>query len=528
MHFIDYLLVAVALAGYAGIGWLFVRGQDPIRNTVTGLVVVAGISASLAWTAPLYIVPFFRLSIGLGLLTSIAKSVMFLRLGRRLDARLILSAATAMVIAGAWYFDWHFRFHHGEAEELYFAPFVEIFLADYTGPLRATIFYPAPLTGMHIAPSALWAAMCALIPHPTMIHGIEARWLLASLVIGHSFWLLYRHSGRSALFFIPVSLAVLYVVDWEIRWSFNTSSQTFYLILLEVAALALTAKADQNKDIITREAVILGMSLVMLKTSVIFVPMALAGYYLLRFRSARFHWSVITMAAIVISQLLTTLSRPRPFPGVNLGFSLANPFSPRPTMDYRFAQTFGSDLPNVPLVGWAVAAATILFLVKYYLLPMAALRQAESGTNELHRGLIRGLQVMVLSTLAGWVMIRHSQQGTVHVLWATAFVTVPLASAWACAAAAESGWRWKAGLAIAVGIIAVTGHNPWRGEANFGGVSYQDLTTKPMEQMLVRQGDEPESNVGTRALMLGQRLPVSHTLDQTGVLGSFIYREGLK
>ena len=525
MSFLDYLLIAVALAGYAGIGWLFARGHDPVRNMVTGLLVVAGVAASLAWTAPLYIVPLFRAAIGVGLMAVVYKTVQFR--GKRINTSAILGVAIAMVIAGAWYYDWHYRFYHTTEQELYFAPFVEMFLADYAGPLRATTFYPAPLTSMHIAPSAIWAAMCALIPHPTMIHGIEARWLLGAGIIGHVFWLLYRHSGRPAWIFVPVALAVLYVMDWEIRWSFSTSSQTFYLILLEIVGLALTVAPSDEEDGRAREAVILGLGLIMLKTSVIYVPLALAGYYVLRFRSTRFHWSVITMGAIVAAQLLTTLSRPRPYPDIRIGFSLANPFSSRPVMDYRFDIPLGGDFSDVSLAWWSIAAAGILYMIKYTLLPMAALRHAESG-DKLRGGLIRGLQVMVLSILVAWVMIRNSQQGTLHVLWTVVFVTAPLAAAWACAAVSKGGWKWMTGLAATVAIMAGFGHVPWTGTPDFGGISYNDLRTIPAEQLLVRRGDEPINNVGLRALMLGQRLPASGPLGQSGVLASFIHVEGLK
>lgn len=64
MTLLDYLLIAAAAIGCAGLGRLFIN-EGFARYLLVGLIVPACISALLAWFAPLLIAPFFDYVLGL-------------------------------------------------------------------------------------------------------------------------------------------------------------------------------------------------------------------------------------------------------------------------------------------------------------------------------------------------------------------------------------------------------------------------------------------------------------------------------
>lgn len=524
MSAVDYLALVAAFFGFAGVGRLIVRGNDALANAFLGLLFCAGIAASLCWTYPVAVSPFFRGMIAAGLIVLGRDVVLRNRAGTLPPAGMVAQAVLAIVIAGAWVYDLHWRFHHTDSEDVYFSPMVEMLRADYLGPLRAFTHYPDPLKALHIASSAVWAGLCALMAAPTMIHGLEARYVLEAVVVGHCGLRLYRWLKRPAWVFLPVALATLYVVDGELRATLYTSSQLYFLTMLELATLAVTA--DDTDPAVPRQALALAIALAMLKTSIFYLPVVLAGYYLLRFPRTRFDPAVLGMAAVVAAQMLTVMSRPIPVTHARLSPSLANPFGPRPALDFDPVVMLGGGTLDLPVRTY-VALAAVLYLVKATLLPAAAYRSLGGGGGQ-RQILINGILLSTLAVLFSWVLMRNSQMGTVFVQWAAVMGVAPLAVGAVAVATRPGAWAWRAGLAGGVLVLALAiGHVPWRGTPNFGGLTYDDLMRRPKAELLTRIGDEDPGNVAIRALMLGERLPAATTpLENTGLLINFIVTEG--
>ncbi|MBF0095682.1 MAG: hypothetical protein HQL34_14190 [Alphaproteobacteria bacterium] len=109
MDITSYLLVLTASLGLTGVGGGLLPGAPLGRRFLAGMALVSGICGSLAWVAPVAVVPLCRLSIVMGLIAGLIE----LRRGVTkvaFDKKALVSVGLAAVIGLGVALPFHFRF----------------------------------------------------------------------------------------------------------------------------------------------------------------------------------------------------------------------------------------------------------------------------------------------------------------------------------------------------------------------------------------------------------------------------------
>ena len=511
-----YCLVVVSCLGLMGFGGLLLPGSDHGRKFLAGTALVAGLGGILIWMAPLVIVSVFRVAVAVGWMVNLLEIRRWLRSGRPLPGRRALVCATLAVIAAlAATASFHYRFV-GIAESNYFlGPFVEIFQADYFGPLRNPIDYPMEMSAGHFIPSTALVAMGSLLSRPTMLQGLELRFLLAAFAVARLGYVALMRSGRSLLLAAPLLAAALLVFHSEITPTFRVSTFFYLVLVFELAVIVCWDRQAPERS--ARDALFLLTAMAVAKASIFYLPVLAGVWLVLRFPRLALHPTILLAGSVTFLQLLTTAMRPYPFPDVSIRLSSFNPTGGRAAFDYY--PSLGDAIINDRTVGWlfaqpysiGVLLVLALVAVKYGLVPLRAVaglvaRQAE------RREILRIAEVFLLIALAGLVLIRHDQHGTTHQIWLI-YGSAPLVLGLILARclAGDGGWRWPAGLAAAAVATILAGYNPWEtamspSAPHFGGVTVTELERMSDAEALTPKAGEAVGNPCERALLKGLRI----------------------
>jgi len=178
---------------------------------------------------PLVIAPLFRLGIGIGWIVLFTHAyAAFSKSGktrgqftaglfRKIPVRVYLQAIAVTVFTFVVMLPIHYSDYRFMTDDvIYFAPLVETFLADYTGGIRVPTYYPALMTSHKLAPTMALAVLCGLLPKVTLVHAVEARYLLMSAFLARVLFLLWRRSESSGVVFIPVAICMIFLIRTEL------------------------------------------------------------------------------------------------------------------------------------------------------------------------------------------------------------------------------------------------------------------------------------------------------------------------
>lgn len=522
---ITYLLLLLAAAGHLGLGRLLLGSRDPWRNLLVGLVVTAGTGSALAWSYAGAALSTIRVLLVIGL-----ASLAWWMVAER--ARLALPTVRRMVAGGGVavlllvpvmlpFADLHWQFYAYNGQDLpYFIPFLEVVLADYLSPLRAATFYPVLSATTHLAPTTGLVALCGFLPKATMVHGTEARFLLVTAFAVRLAWRLWTGSGRANLAaFLLAMLGLMLVFGVEMRVVASGSTYLYLLLVWEFVLLALVPGDRDGVDARLCAALALMPAMVMAKLPIGYAAMITGLFLLWRAPRRVFHPAVLTVGTISVVNVLIVMVRPKPFAEVNMAYSLVNPFTGKPPLDYFLK--FGDGLVNKlwladyigPATQVGIVGILAVVLIKTWLMPMTALRWSPSERAGGGAVLRQGLVVYLVAALLGWVFVRNSQHGLTHQAW---FPFLAFSVAWPAAQlAAARSRRWLLGCCLAGLIYAVPGTAPafeaWRSLhgkplAIFGGLTYAELVSTPVDVLLSQRAGEMPDQVGIRAVLIGQRL----------------------
>ena len=515
-----YCSVLAAGIGLLGCGRILLCGAPLGRQFLAGLLFISAIGGSLAYLAPLVIIPFSRGAIIVGCLVCLYSLRSTIRVGIQLpDRRIVLCGILATLIGIGFALPYHFRFASILEANYYLGQIVEYFLADYIGPLRIPNYYPYEMAASHVQASAAIAVMAALMSHGTMLDGLEIRFLLVAFTITRiSFVVLYK-AKYSPYLSVPLVVAGLLVFMNEMYQTFDVSS---YIFMMLMAELSLTLyHDDQPLEHSARDVLFLLIGMVGAKASIFYLPALVALWVCLRFPRLVLHPVAIAQGVVTLMMLVVLLFQPKPFSDVDIKLSFFNLAGGRAAFDYYprlhdvlIDPHWISDILPVK----HVSGVLLLFLVvalKYWILPIRALSAQAAALSQGRREIIRVAEIYLLVALVSLVLIRHEQHGTAHQIWVI-YGAAPLAMLPILSRALDknASWLWKGGL-IAIAMAAIIlGDTPLRKMAplesrHLGGVNHYELMQmKPKDAMMPRPGDRVDSRC-QRALLKGIRVLAS-------------------
>ncbi|MBF0128395.1 MAG: hypothetical protein HQL33_00215 [Alphaproteobacteria bacterium] len=516
MDVVSYGLVLAASLGLMGVGGLALPGAPFGRRFLAGLALVGGVCGALAWVAPVAVVPVGRFAIAAGWIVLLALLRRPLREGfPAIDRRAVLLACLAAGIGVGVALPFHFRFVHIGDNNYFLGQVVEVFLADYVGPLRIPTYYPWEVSASHMPPSMALAAMAALLPRATMLDALEVRFLLLAFVIARFSFVVLRSSRRSMPETALLLTAGLLVFHREINSAF-TESTFYYIVFVFELALILFFDRAGDEERTARDALFVLLAMVGGKASIFYLPFVTAVWVAARFPRIAFHPAVVVGGAVTFIQLALTSFRPKPFADVSIKLSLFNPGGGRAAFDYYPAigdALVNSDTVQRFLPGAYVSGILLLLLViavKYWVLPIRAIA---GGLDPSRREILRIAEVFLLAALIGLVLVRHDQHGVTHQVWVF-YGTAPLvlgAILARCTISTHFVGHWRGGLVAVAVLVAAVGYDPWSGfrspsSPHLGGVTHWDLEGMDPAQAILPRPGENETAPCERALLKGVRL----------------------
>jgi len=551
MTILDYFLVGVAAMGCAGLG-LLTGTKGFGRPLLVGIILQACLASLLVWFLPLVVAPLFRVGIGIGWAVLIIHAyAAFSRssktlgqfatgLFREMSARTYMQAIAATVFTFVVMLPIHYGDYKFMVDDaIYFGPLVEIFLADYTGGIRVPTYYPALMSAHQLAPTMALAVLAGLLPEVTLVHAVEARYLLMSVFLARVLFLLWRRSGSSDVVFILVVICSIFLIRSELKTLIHTSTYVYALVVAELFLLTL----DRRSDAMT--FLILALALILMRTSLFYAGASLVGYILLVSAKMRTSPLSIAMILVVLANLVAISLVPKPYGNfelIDVSFSLVNPFSPKPSFDYRQILRFDriiGQFPELYFMTAGVAVAAILALLKYYYLGFAAIRRLISmGVIAGDKMARRGLELYLLIMLAGWIVVRNSQHGITYQLYNPASIGLIAAMALILVASMRGAWLWRSAIFAVSGTALIVGINihgidnidkvvlgyKFGEPANLSkGTYYKNLKSIPQSAALKKlPNDGASGKLGVRALMLGHRLSAADVSPKQSGVWDFI------
>jgi len=364
------------------------------------------------------------------------------------------------------------------------------------------------------------ASLLAYIPDVTLVHFVETRFLVAVVIFARLTYVLRRHSNDKLLSFALAGFGVVYLFWPELNYAINSPSVLYLAVGIELAILSL--KDDDNKTSI----LILSFALITLYPPLIINSLALSIYFFVMFEDERFDRRYLFIVAIVIIATILMVIAPRPgsYTGdiqSDIEISLANPFTPKPSMDYRGFLNFDQIFRHFPVIlisSWSVVVAVIIGFIKYYGVAFLAIdRTNSSSIIKGSKVTIRGLEIYLLMSFLSIVLLRNSQHQTWHQLHLTTTIVSASIVYIILVASSKGAGLWRAGLMgvflCSVGAsLAAKGinHDPtglFVHPKRSGGVYFDEFKNVPPSQAKawIMQGEGAKSK-GLRAIVMGKRL----------------------
>ncbi|CAA7621025.1 hypothetical protein [Magnetospirillum sp. SS-4] len=524
-----YPLVILAGIGCLGLGRALLPDSPPWRQFLAGLILISAVNASLAWFAPLLMLPLARIGILAGwVILGRQIAVGALTWPDRPDRRTILCVLLAMALGLAISIRFAFPFIVMGEEPYFLGPLVEFFQADYFGPVRVPSHYPWEMTANHILPPAVLTTLAALLPRGTMLQAIEIRFLLLFLAFSRFAFVMMRRSDMTPYGSAAIIAAGLLVFHREIDTCINYSTFLYVILVMEVGIIIFLDRDPPERG--ARDLLFLLAAMVAAKTSIFYLPALAFLWVAARFPRQALQPVTILAGLVTTAQILTVASRPKPFPDVSIKLTLTNPLGGRPALDYY--PNIGDALINQDNIlalhhqhySLGIIAILALVTVKCWLLPIWAtgrLIAREPERREIHRV----AEVFLLILLAGWVLIRHDQHGITHQVWLTLANAPLFLAAILSVALAPGGRPWRNGLLAVAVAIMLLGYRPWSSvnspvAANMGGVTPAELVRMSPAEARIRRPNESEVDYCIRSLLHGHRLMAGEvSLSCAGTLG---------
>lgn len=344
MSLLDYVGFLVALLGNGLLG-RFITKKNWGTSVLAGLCISGSILAITGWFAPIYTRQIIFILFCLGFFNLLKDLKSFKNLPK-LNFTLPLSIIFSLLVFRHFSYENYFYNNHDPA---YWGYAFELLRAEYFGPIKVPTFYPEQFAPMHILPSTAIVSLLVFTKNASLIHIIEIKYLLVSILFGNFYYRLSKEIPGRQLFLILGLLFCFYIYELEIGYNTLISSYFYMLILIEILLLTLNKKPNHL------ELLFLSLILIIARGPIFYLAAALFIYYFFFFRQFRYNKKIIATGLIVICVMSTWVYFPRAFARAcqDLGFNLMNPF----------------DLAELTtLVGirlWALPDTIVLLLLKY-------------------------------------------------------------------------------------------------------------------------------------------------------------------
>ena len=437
--------MVVAIAGFAGLGRLL-GARSALLAATLGLGLAGAIASVLAVFATGLIHASLLVLLLIGYIALLWPSPRALvgRLRSLLSAegvRRVLLGALCMMLGGALlgFLEAHVYLYESH-DVLYFTPTLEMLIGDYLSPIRIFTYYPHEMASYHFLPSAVIAAVLALVPDPNIALAIQARFLLSLFVLGCFFYRIAKQgSGREGALLLVLMIAVLIVYGEELAYDLIISSFYYVYLLLCIGSFLL----EPEREAATTRAATWSL-LIIAKAPIFFVAAVPAVYFGWRRRHELRFGVLAAVAALVVANIVSW--RLLPPPNGDLSPGLFNIVSARDLVGnafefyrwtleepiVRMLRSLALDTANGALMLLSVIGLAVYLFIKVYAIPLALLLQPHRWSGSLPKRLHLSLRALstdgqsvclyLLVSAFAWLAVRFgdSVAHTMHALFLAA------------------------------------------------------------------------------------------------------------
>ena len=318
MQIIFYPLLFLSILGHFFFGYLVTKKN--YYALPIGLLLSGSIIAILSRIIPIYTLEIISFILVLSTFIFLYKKC-YIQSLKEINTSKIYYYFISLFIFSLVFLKFHYQFIIYQSHEtFYYAPSVELFLADYVGNLKGLTYYPSSLTGHPILPSSVFSAATVFIDELNLVKILEARYVLIILFFS-LISLIYSNSKQSYLNLFILILA-LYFFDNLISHSLLHSD----IVGMFCFAFLIISIIDSNEGSI-RCGSYLSLLLLITKPGIIFIFLIFPAYFYFFFKSVRSDIVFYIISFIVFLNCFSWLALEAPFG--NSKISLLNPFELR-------------------------------------------------------------------------------------------------------------------------------------------------------------------------------------------------------
>jgi hypothetical protein len=319
MQIIFYPLLFLSILGHFFFGYLVTKKN--YYALPIGLLLSGSIIAILSRIIPIYTLEIISFILVLSTFIFLYKKC-YIQSLKEINTSKIYYYFTSLVIFSVIFFKFQYQFTiYQSHESFYYAPSIELFLAEYIGNLKGLTYYPSSLTGHPIFPSSVLSAVTVFINEVNLVKILEARYIL--IVIFFSLIsLIYFNKNKHSYLNIFIFVLALYFFDNLISHSLLHSD----IMGMFCFAFLIISIIDNNQESI-RCGSYLSLLLLITKPGIIFIFLIFPAYFYFFYKSVRNDLVFYIIGFIVFLNCLSWLALETPFG--NSKISLLNPLELR-------------------------------------------------------------------------------------------------------------------------------------------------------------------------------------------------------
>ena len=176
MQIIFYPLLFLSILGHFFFGYIVTKKS--YYALPVGLLLSGSIIAILSRIVPIYTLEIISLILILSTIFFLYKKF-YLQSLNEVNTKKFYYFLVSLIIFSVVFFKFQYQFTvYQSHESFYYAPSIELFLAEYIGNLRGLSYYPSSLTGHPIFPSSVLSAVTVFINEVNLVKILEARYIL--------------------------------------------------------------------------------------------------------------------------------------------------------------------------------------------------------------------------------------------------------------------------------------------------------------------------------------------------------------
>ena len=322
-----YLLFLLSIFANFVFGFLLTRRV--LYALPVGLFFCASLIAILTRIVPSLTLEIIAALLIIGLLIFIYKKY-YLDILKKYDKKFVSSFIISFLIFLIFFIKFHYQFIvYQSHESFYFAPAIELYLAEYNGNIRGTTYFPSGLTGHPIFPSSLLSASTVFVNELNLVKVLEARYIIIviffSLIVSS-----FNYLKIGLLKTLIIFITSLYFYENLISHSLMHSDVTG---LFCFAFLLISLITNKNDDLI-KISTYLSLFLLITKPGIIFIFLIFPLYFFLKYNYVRKDLVFYLISFIIFLNGLSWIALEAPFG--NSSISLFNPFN---LVDYFYTLT---------------------------------------------------------------------------------------------------------------------------------------------------------------------------------------------